>query len=128
MPITKYGNKKLTICCTMCKSEQRVPIDDLKAGDRNNPNLIRLPLCPNCKAQELLNRVWDEVKEGHRNGWSFKHRSAVNSVHAYLVEKGNLDGTDSTVAVLKAEDTKPPYLVKLKPLTILDKPRIVESG
>ncbi|MDY0004289.1 MAG: hypothetical protein RBU30_23515 [Polyangia bacterium] len=65
MPIVTLSATTLEQVCAGCGQVNRIRLDDLALGvsieseQRRNKDVIRLPECPACGAQEHLLRTWD---------------------------------------------------------------------
>jgi len=81
--------------CDVCGARRRLALDALQAGVEDgdppepvDPNVIVLPPCTGCGAQEFLNRVTTAPRDALDDG--AEHRRAVNAVHAALVGAGRV--------------------------------------
>lgn len=93
--------------CDFCGASRSLAHADLVAGvvagetpTPTDPNIIVLPACGECGAQEFLNRVPAVDRGGGRLARA--HRSGVNALHAALVDAGRIA---PSLAAVFASDT-----------------------
>lgn len=92
--ITRIEAAQITQECENCKAVIVHLVAVLSIGAGGDPNMIALPPCSNCAAQEFLNRTVDN--DG-------KHAEAVNSLHATLAAAAKFPvGMAARIAALPA--------------------------
>lgn len=86
--------------CASCGAVQSVPLSSLQLGTEFDKNLIVLPSCCNCGAQEFLNRTFDKAPEILAD-----HRKKVNAIAVALRDAGRVHPDHA--AAVRAENTSP---------------------
>ncbi len=71
--------------CGKCPANTFIPRDKLSLGFLDNPDLIAMPVCASCGAQEFLHQSFDEAPEDLA-----AHRSKVNALALSLKKAGQI--------------------------------------
>jgi hypothetical protein len=83
--------------CDICGAQRMLPWNTLRAGielgdppEAMTPDVIAMPPCADCRAQEFLNRVGSDEPGAAPGGVDdvAEHRRAVNALHSMLVAAG----------------------------------------
>lgn len=69
----------VVLYCASCGSAQSAPFTSLQLGTERDPNLIKVPACDTCGAQEILNRTFDVAPDSVA-----EHRKKVNALAVAL--------------------------------------------
>lgn len=96
MPIREIHDRDLEQECIACGRSNMYGFDAITAGiaheERVDPNIIRLPVCGHCGAQEFLIRSPSKDEHPAPGSYGHLHRLLVDELHARLVNAGRLEG------------------------------------
>lgn len=89
--------------CQLCKQIDTIAVSSLKQGTDFGIDMIALPACSKCGAQETLNRTMDKIDESKAS-----HRRAVNALSEHLIDSGLISETYVTeIKKQRADGLKP---------------------